>query len=168
MDMSAGWADDSLERREAAAIIWRLSDSPEPQIEATFSDLDEATHPFEDPIGYIVDPSPHPRHNPHRYDQVWSNAAGEFDPLDPVLRGDFIRLLYRVYWAPPGSGPADFDDWGDIPTGTDLRSAVRWADQAGISCASSFLAGNPLTRRIAAKWIRRAQRGIECTGTEAA
>lgn len=78
-----------------------------------------------------------------------------------------MRLLYRVYWKEPsGTGPADFDDWGDI-SGADLRAAVRWADQTGVSCASSFNPSDPPTRRTAAKWIRRAQlASVSCSGTE--
>ena len=63
------------------------------------------------------------------------------------------------------SGTPGASDWGNIAS-TVYADPVRWAYQAGLTCASTFDPDGAATRRTAASWIYRLQHATSCGSTE--
>ena len=84
-------------------------------------------------------------------------APAEYGPELPMLRSDFVLMLYRAAGQPPVSGSSGFDD---VPEETYYAQAVAWAREAGITTGGTgdnkFSPRAPLTRNEAFTFVYRA------------
>jgi len=152
--MTNGNWGETMTRREVAATLWRLSGFVPRPLDTS---LTQVAGDYREAVSFLVDPD-------LTYHQVWpSSTTSAF--TEDVTRAELIRLLWMFSGSPPASGTPIASDWGSIQS-TAIADAVRWANQAGITCSGTFNPGQPAKRRTAASWIYHLQQATPCTGTE--
>lgn len=162
-----GWTgSDMVDRKEAAAILWRLGWFRDHEVDTTFTDV---PGPYQEAVGYFVDPPPG-----RDFTDVWPAASGsstQFHPDTVALRGETIRLLWKSAGSPTAGSGGSYPnpsptDWLSTLGDSQLRAALRWAYAEGVTCSTTFNAEGDTERRVLAKWITRSMRGPACTGSE--
>ena len=75
-----------------------------------------------------------------------STGEGQFSPLEDMTRGMAVQSLYKLAGEPQVESGTAFND---VPQGSDLEAAARWANDSGVMVGygdNTFAPQEPLTR----------------------
>ncbi len=130
-------------RSNFVTMLWRAAGCPEPETEASFSDLKAGAY-YTKAVAWAVE-------------NGITNGMGKnkFEPETICTRAQIVTFLWRYMGMPKAEAPAAFDD---LEPGEYYIDAVAWAVEAGITTGITedlFKPANDCTRAQAVTFLQR-------------